>query len=411
MIERFNIPIEWQQVVDYYTELETEKEKKTYIKTFSPEQKKYFLSLIKTTTKDTPVENHYKIKEQDNDEHLLGKKNYIRLKKHIKNQKVLLIASVVVTIVFVAISALQTNLLAQGIAQFSFLQGGVNTESKVLSAQDTQQYNTWVSGYLGQEYQAKTNDADKDGLSNEAEFILQTDPSNADENNDTVLSGLNILNGIDPINGKKIEAINLQKLKGSLSFEEIAMRLAKQSVVKNKADGVETSKIEGAQKLNINGKSEIDIPKLDFISNINWEQNDLGFEKKMLDKNVVHIQNTGQPHEQTTTFLFTTNPILSLENIDKLVGQEDILIHTETNSGKKVIFQYRIVSTNLVTPDGNSFKPSKSSTELALLIPVQQNNETKIQVIKAKLVKIEKVVDGLPDDLLPQQSSSTSSSS
>jgi len=210
------------------------------------------------------------------------------------------------------------------------------TEGQVLGVV-TPDYSVWINKYF---FQANNPDSlspnldfDRDGLTNYQEFLLRTNPTKKDTDNDNYIDGQEILNGYNPLYEGKLTA-QQETVIGSFNFEnnqnqEINEETSaenqpeRKSAEAGQAGGwdlrlinnrisyyaVSTLK-QGPAKpsslplinYNLDKQAELSIPKLGVKAPVIWSRTPDTFEED-LDNGLVHYPGTSLPGQVGVTYI------------------------------------------------------------------------------------------------------------
>ena len=173
-------------------------------------------------------------------------------------------------------------------------------QAEEILGEDLTEYYNWIGAYYFSVNDSKVldpnNDIDKDGLSNHDEFVMHTNPVNADSDADGASDGLELLAGTNMWGaGPAPEGQN--KLAANLDPTLVNNRISS-----NTAAGA--GHVSGASviKYDLTKPGRLSIPRLNMQVPLVWSMSAVEFDKD-LSRGVVHYPGTAMPGEQGTIYV------------------------------------------------------------------------------------------------------------
>jgi len=167
---------QWLKVLKYYIGLSPE-QKQNYADRLLPQQKQYLMGLHELYLKNNSLLDP--VYPADSDKHLLHKQGY-RFKHSL--DKLRHAASVAAIVGIIMVSGTTLWMQRETI-------GGLFSQTQTQAF-----YDDWAEeNFASTEYKETFQDPDQDGLLNEWEFVLGTDPKDSDTNKNGVLDGVEVL--------------------------------------------------------------------------------------------------------------------------------------------------------------------------------------------------------------------------
>jgi len=262
----------------------------------------------------------------------------------------------------------------------------------------TNNYEQWSYLLIGEQNRAPNVDADGDGLTNYEEFLLMSNPSNPDSNQNQILDGLDVLLGLNPGNFQTNPETVITK-------QSLFIRLKNLQLQKTKhTEGFNNSNLN-INLLNIdpNKPGWLLIPKFnDNKTQINWKIN--GFEPNLeadLQNQWVHLNQSDTPSDVTTKiYLFGLSQNLQLrlnrfKQIAQLTPESEIYLYGYDSNDSLWEWKYLVVSNNIVSLKDVLQDPLDQQLDYHLFILTFSESQGIPEVIitGAKLVNLKKVVE------------------
>ncbi len=280
------------------------------------------------------------------------------------------------------------SLYTQSLSLYSSLQKQVYAE--------TDDYSQWSAVFVHSSQNDPNQDPDVDGLTNQEEFWLKTDPMIADQNENNILDGADVLNNTHPHNGASADSVNLSKNLISYRLQKIALQKEKQ-VDKQEVLGVNSFRPE----VNTEFKGSLSIPTLGYENvpiawNVTGEEDDF---YDVLLAEIIHSKDSALPGYPGKMHLFGFNSqvetgvdsIINFNEIYKLEPRDEILVQAEALDGSTWQWKYLVVSRNLFVPSDVSQFVEDELSELQLVTLDTESGGSKVISFNARYVGEEKL--------------------
>jgi hypothetical protein len=269
-------------------------------------------------------------------------------------------------------------------------------EAKKQLYADTQDYGEWSKVFVNAPETDPEQDPDLDGLTNEEEFWLKTDPMSADQNQNGLLDGADTLANIHPANEQLVHHDGLSKNLISYRLQKLALDQEKQNH-DQKVMGVSSFRAEVDPTV----KGSLAIPSVDYDGipiawNLTGEESD--FEAIMV-ADLIHTKDSALPGYPGRMHLYGFNSqvenspesALDFDRINELEPRDEIFIQAKSLDGSIWQWKYLIVSRNLYVPgDSQQFNQDELS-ELQLVTLDSQSGGAKIISFNARFISEKKM--------------------
>ncbi len=266
----------------------------------------------------------------------------------------------------------------------------------------TNNYEQWSYLLIGEQNRAPNVDADGDGLTNYEEFLLMSNPSNPDSNQNQILDGLDVLLGLNPGNFQTNPETVITKQSLFIRLKNLQLQKTKQT------EGLNNSNLDSNLNINLlnidpNKPGWLLIPKFnDNKTQINWKIS--GFEPNLetdLQNQWVHLNQSDTPSDVTTKiYLFGLSQNLQLrlnrfKQIAQLTPESEIYLYSYDSNDSLWEWKYLVVSNNIVSLKGVLQDPLDQQLDYHLFILTFSESQGTLEVIiiGAKLVNLKKVVE------------------
>lgn len=246
-------------------------------------------------------------------------------------------------------------------------------------------YDSWIDYMLEDGADTSANaDPDQDGLRNLDEYNYSTDPNKSDMDGNGVIDGVDVLSG-NFLEGDMIDSVDrialvyyLQQLGLQKAFESESV--SPQNYLSEFLDTSEESFV----KLNQQGEGLL----------IQWGFDGSADQFVINQKSsAIQYKETAVPGQGGNSYLFVPKSLLDLE---KLSYQDEIYINSQTNMGREVNWKFVVVSKNFYNPLEVEQYVSRGATELSL---ATLNDDGTILVVRARLANVSEVEqEDVPSD-------------
>ncbi|HYC79781.1 MAG TPA: sortase, partial [Candidatus Binatia bacterium] len=242
-------------------------------------------------------------------------------------------------------------------ALFQQVQGWfAKSEDEQILQGDLTEYNQWIQGYFfsvkDTEKLGPNNDVDGDGLSNYDEFVIKTNPTVADSDNDGTRDGIEVINSSNPWGSGQLT--NKQKdTISKLDLIKINNRISFNAAAKLPALGQHTANFD------VTKPGRLSIPKLNLQVPVIWTEDPADFDND-LTRGVVHYPGTALPGERgmvyisghSSDYFWKKHPYKQVfAKLNALQPGDDIFIDVYGNDGKTYNYRYRVSSESIYAPD------------------------------------------------------------
>lgn len=249
----------------------------------------------------------------------------------------------------------------------------VKAEEEQILGEDLTEYYRWISGYyfaVGDlELLEPASDIDKDGLANLDEFIMKTNPTLPDSDQDSHPDGVEVINNYNPWGPGRM-AKKQQELALGLDLIKINNRISFNALPRNNQGilGIETTNFD------LKREGRLSIPKLSLQVPIIWSNDPKDFEQD-LTKGVVHYPGTGLPGQIGTVYIsghssdypWKKHPYRqAFASLNALSAGDDIFVDIYGLDGKLYNFRYKVVAENIYKPDDQAQFIDHSTARLNL---------------------------------------------
>jgi sortase (surface protein transpeptidase) len=274
-----------------------------------------------------------------------------------------------------------------------FLKPGIelNMEGKAFAEEE---YNTWASKYISEaEDRVPEIDFSKDGLSNLESYYLGIDPSNPDINDNGKLNGQDLLESIDPVNGKFIDESQRGVISKYVNKERVVYRLQAYTLQGNLTDS-EKGDFETLSDLtvkNINPENK-GLLSIDYINmedvEVLWQFSEAkhNFKDEIL-LSLIHYEESRMPAIGGNAYVFGS--IQKMKDLQLVEPNSKIKLKVMTEDGENKLLTYYVTGKNIFDPTDYTQFESRKYSELSIATPIDLNTSTKVLVVKAKLVSVE----------------------
>ena len=229
-------------------------------------------------------------------------------------------------------------------------------QAEEILGEDLTEYYNWIGAYYFSVNDSKVldpnNDIDKDGLSNHDEFVMHTNPVNADSDADGAFDGLELLAGTNMWGaGPAPEGQN--KLAANLDPSLVNNRISS-----NTAAGA--GHVSGASviKYDLTKPGRLSIPRLNLQVPLVWSASAAEFDKD-LSRGVVHYPGTAMPGEQGTIYvsghssdyIWKKNPYGQIfSQLNVLQPGDDVFVDVYDIEGQTHTYRYQVTVKNIYGP-------------------------------------------------------------
>lgn len=237
-------------------------------------------------------------------------------------------------------------------------------------------YYEWIGGYYFAVGDYKllepTNDIDKDGLSNMDEFLIRTNPTLVDSDNDGFSDGVEAINRYNPWGEGPMTKQQLA------SLAETDLNLINNRISFNASGSAinSTPAVAAANKISVNSSipGKLSIPKLQLQVPLIWSLDPANFDKD-LTKGVIHYPGTVMPGETGVAYIsghssdywWKKNQYAQVfTRLNQLSTGDDIFVELTDSSGKIYAYRYQVTSSKIYAPDDQTQFIDNSGIKLNL---------------------------------------------
>jgi LPXTG-site transpeptidase (sortase) family protein len=269
----------------------------------------------------------------------------------------------------------------------------IKPQAEVTLGTSLDPYYKWISAYYFSVGDTKlldpNNDIDKDGLSNNDEFVMGTNPVASDSDMDGAKDGFEVLDrtnpwGPGPATPKQIElasSLDTSLINNRISYNAGALAnsyITPANVNSNTASNTNTSStsnsgnVAGTSVVNIDMSKpgKLSIPRLKIQVPLIWSQDVASFEND-LTHGVIHYPGTAMPGERGTIYVsgHSSDYIWKKDAYSQIFTQlnvlqagDDVFVEVYGLDGKTYAFRYQVTGKHVYDPaDQAQFAPSTSS--------------------------------------------------
>jgi hypothetical protein len=328
------------------------------------------------------------------DSHTISKDDYMKIKNKNQVLKYGKYAGLGVAILITSLFVFNPSLRFQLISYLPFVNKGIETRANLDNKDNDERYKKWVSSFINEADKRDPDlDYNKDGLSNYEEFLLGLDPTNSDINGNGKLNGLDLLESIDPMNGKFLSSSDRDNIEKLVDRERVVYRLQSYTLNQNinPEDQEEYTSLPDLTVRNIDPEHKglvnieaIDIKDLEVL----WQFNEdsLNFRENIL-VSLIHYDKTNLPAVGGNAYVFGSMEKLS--NLNQVQPNDEIVLRVKTEEETEKKLVYVVTGKNIFDPIDFSQFESRKYSELSLAAPLELNTSMKVLVVKAKLVSVE----------------------
>jgi LPXTG-site transpeptidase (sortase) family protein len=230
-------------------------------------------------------------------------------------------------------------------------------QNEAILAEDMTAYYNWINGYFfavqDREKLGPNQDVDGDGMTNYDEFLIKTNPTVADSDNDGVSDGIEAINGSNPwgrgsMTKKQtvvMESVDLIKVNNRIS-----MNVA--------AENSPVASVDTAQ-FDMTKPGRLSIPKLGIQIPVIWTQDPADFDAD-LTRGSVHYPGTAMPGEtgivyisgHSSDYLWKNHPYKYIfSKINALEPGDDIFVDVYGKDGQIYNYRYKVSTESIYAPD------------------------------------------------------------
>jgi LPXTG-site transpeptidase (sortase) family protein len=230
-------------------------------------------------------------------------------------------------------------------------------QAETILGVDSAAYYKWISNYFYAVGDSKllepANDLDKDGLSNQDEFIMRTNPIVADSDGDGFTDGIEVINTANPWGSGQMtksqkqlaEKLNLILINNRLSYN-----------VSQNHGVIAGSKISN---YDLEKPGRLSIPRLKLQVPLVWSKDQADFDND-LTKGVIHYPGTAYPGEpgviyvsgHSSDYIWKKDPMHDVfSKLNYLAPGDDVYIDVYGKDGKVYNFRYQVSGSNTYKPD------------------------------------------------------------
>lgn len=247
---------------------------------------------------------------------------------------------------------------------FSSLVGQVSatfnnqSQDEVVLGKSIDGYYDWIEGYYfavaDRSVLKASNDIDQDGLSNFDEFVLQTNPTLLDSDNDGVSDGLEVISESNPWGTGRMTTDQM-KLLESLDLIMINNRISFNVSNQTLLNAFSQPKI----KYDLETQGTLSIPRLNLQIPIVWSKDPANFAED-LKRGAVHYPGTALPGEigivyvaaHSSDYLWNKHPYTHVfSKLNFLEPGDDIFVDVTGLDGKLYNYRYVVTEENIYKPD------------------------------------------------------------
>lgn len=381
----------WQEVVDYIDSLENELDRELYLSGLTLEQRDYLNQIITKKLENNSQHEQNQI-ITGGSLHQLSQRTLVPIENEKKEIEAFDKLRNFVSKHAKKIGTIATVLIVSFGSWFLFGDFIKDKMEKThLAYANTafgNNYDEWVETLIGSGNVERGQDYDNDGLSNYEEFGLQIDPGSPDMNKNSLLDGVDILQGLNPLNNKNFnEKMNFSKEVIAYRLQQQALKAflnAKDQFV-SEDDNVFFNEIPTEKQpsyLTIEGLGLENVQ-------IFWNQQKLQDQKlrTVLDQGVIHYSETKLPGEVGNTYIFGSSESEEdyFYRLSELTHKDSIYITALTNQDRVVQWKYVVVGNNFYLPNDFLQFEEGNVTELSLAALDQKGY---INIMKCRLVSV-----------------------
>jgi hypothetical protein len=262
----------------------------------------------------------------------------------------------------------------------------------------TNNYEQWSYLLIDEPNRTPNADADGDGLTNYEEFLLTSNPTNPDSNQNQILDGLDVLLDLNLGNFQTNPKTVINKQNLFIRLKNLQLKQTKQTNSANNSN-------LNISLLSINPAKPgwLLIPKLNNNqTSINWKIN--GFEPNLetdLQNQWVHLNESDTPADVATKiYLFglsQNSPLRQnqFKDIAQLTPESEIYLYAYDFNDSLWEWKYLVVSNNIVALKDIIENPMDHQLDYNLFILTFSKNQgtPEVIIIGAKFVNLKKVVE------------------
>ncbi len=232
-------------------------------------------------------------------------------------------------------------------------------QAEEILGEDLTAYYNWIGAYYFSVNDSKVldpnNDIDKDGLSNHDEFVMHTNPVNADSDADGAFDGLELLAGTN------MWGIGPAPMGQNKLAELLDPSLVNNRISYNTAAGVSSGVVSGASVIqyDLTKPGRLSIPHLNLQVPLVWSSDPSEFDKD-LSRGVVHYPGTAMPGEQGTIYvsghssdyIWKRNQFAQIfSKLNVLQAGDDVFVDVYDVSGNTHTFRYQVTVKKVYSPN------------------------------------------------------------